>query len=57
MKINVVEMIEDELKSTEDYFKWSKEYMNIDRYKSSTMVEISKQELYPAKFWISWLKD
>ena len=57
MEINVVAMIEDELTTTKHYYEWSKYYINKDRYRSSTLAEISKQELSHAKFWISWLKD
>ena len=57
MKINFIEMVEDELKSTKDYFTWSKAYKNRDLSVSDRMYEISKEELSHARFWIDMLID
>lgn len=55
MKINFIEMVEDELKSTKDYYVWSKAYKTKDYDVSSKMYEISKEELSHARFWIDML--
>ena len=57
MKINVIDMLEDELKSTRYYFEWAKQYVNKDREKSDVLLNISRQELEHAKFWKSWVTN
>lgn len=52
MKINIIEMIKDELGSAEDYYKWSIDYKEKAKTVSLEMFDISKQELQHAWFWI-----